>query len=360
VVVDLDKAPAERWDFLAHDPAFTNFKQDFISYLADYIPKAAIPLITEIASGLKRSFYEDYGEEMAGIAKALNMSLGDIVATNIIYQLEDIGVKCDKRNTTGPCPPTQKNSPGLCTGVVADDGEKVWEGRNLDWNLDANLLKYVLQVEYRKSNRTVFVGAQITGMIGVLHGLTQQGGFSGQINARETGGNVLENLGELVLGARTPSHVLRRALETKADFDGALAFLSSERLANPVYYVVAGAAHRSGAILSRDRHGLVDAWHLYEAPSKDTNKTNVQPDWFRLQTNYDHWEVVPAYDDRRGPGVSHMKEDCADSVGQDCIWKVISTWPTKNHHTDISAVMCPKTGYFDMKVWTEPALPIMV
>jgi len=359
VIVDLDKPPAERWAVLAQDPSFKNYPQDFTAYLGKFIPKVAIPVIATIVKSLKGSFYEDYAEEMVGLAKALGVSLGDIVAANLIYQLENIGVTCDKRNVTGPCPPKEVDAPGLCTGVVADDGTKVFEGRNLDWNLDASLLQYVMQVEYQKNNRTVFIGAQIAGEIGVLHGM-RPGGFSGQINARQTGGNVLENLAELALGAKTPTAVLRRALEDEADFDAAVKFLSFEKLANPVYYVVAGAEHSKGAILSMDRKGAADVWNLYEAPAKDTKKVNIQPDWFRLQTNYDHWDAVPSYDDRREPGVNNMKQNCNGTFDQECIWKVITTWPTKNHHTDVSAVMCPSTGYFDMKVWTPAPTSVLV
>jgi len=357
VVVDLDLPPVERWAFLAQDADFKSYPQDLTAYLENIVPKAVIPLITTILKSFKHSFYKDYAEEMVGLAKALRVSIGDIVTANLIYQLEHIGVKCEKRNTTGPCPPAEE--PGLCTGVVADDGKNVWQGRNLDWNLDAVLLQYVLQVDYRRNNRTVFIGAQIAGEIGVLHGMAP-GGFSAQINARRTGGNVLTNLGELALGSKTPTHVVRRALETEATFDAAIQFMSSEKLANPVYFVVAGAAHGKGAILSRDRKVLDDAWNLYEAPAKDVNKTNVQPDWFRLQTNYDHWEGVPVYDDRRGPGVTNMQKNCNGTANQDCVWKTITAWPTKNHHTDVSAVMCPSTGYFDMKVWTPASVSVLV
>jgi hypothetical protein len=357
LVVDLDEAPEKRWAFIAKDPVFANYKTDFTAYLSKFIPKAAIPVVASIVKNLRVSFYKDYADEMEGLATALGVSLGDVVAANLIYQLEDIGVTCDKRNTTGPCPPSKSSSPGLCTGVVVDDGKQVFEGRNLDWNLDASLLKYVMQVEYRRQNRTVFIGAQVAGQVGVLHGLTQSGGFSAQINARNTGGNVLANLATLLTGAKTPTHVLRRALEMEDSFESGVKFLSSERLANPVYYIVAGAGHGEGAILTRERKDLVDAWHLYETPSKDTKKVNIQPDWLRLQTNYDHWQAVPSYDDRRTPGVANVKQGCGsgDAVNQDCVWKAITTWPTFNHHTDISAVMCPGTGYFNMTVWQDTA-----
>jgi len=31
--------------------------------------------------------------------------------------------------------------------------------------------------------------------------------------------------------------------------------------------------------------------------------TSAVDGWFRLITNYDHWETDPSYDDRRTPGI---------------------------------------------------------
>jgi len=361
VVVNLDLPPAERWAFLADDPYFATYKQDMNTYLTNFMPKAAVDVVTNVVKVFKHSYYDEYVQEMEGIAKALKVKIGDIVTVNMIYQLEDIGINCLVRNTTGPCPSEVREAPGLCTGIVADDGTKVWQGRNLDWNLPEILLKYVLQVDYRKGNRTRFIGAQVAGEAGILHGLSQDGGFSAQINARKVGGNVFKNLVDLMVGAKTPSHVLRRALEKETSFDKAVDYLSSQFLANPVYFVVAGAAHGEGVVISRDRKGPGDAWRLYEANSRDTKKINQnQPDWFRLQTNYDHWEGVPSYDDRRTPGIANMKQDCNTTVDQTCIWKVITTWPTQNHHTDVSSVMCPKTGYFHLTVWSRVPPTVLV
>jgi N-acylethanolamine-hydrolysing acid amidase len=357
VVVNLDLEPSKRWAFLADDPHFANFKEEFYGYLKDYVPKFLIEPIASILKNLRGSFYDDYAQEMEGLAKALDVSLGDIVVVNLIYQIEGIGVKCSKRNTTGPCPPTEPGPAGLCTGILADDGNKVFQGRNMDWNLPPALLKFVIEADYQSQNRTKFVGVSVAGQVGVLHGLAP-GGFSIEMNSRNTGGNVLANLADLILGAKTPGAVIRRALETETNFDDGVKFLSSERLANPVYFIVGGAEHGEGTILSRERKGLLDAWNLYEAPSKDTKKVNIQPDWFRVQTNYDHWDPIPSYDNRRDPGVAHVKQFCNDGAGvdQNCVWKAMTTWPTMNHHTDITSIMCAKTGYMNTTVWMNPSV----
>jgi hypothetical protein len=310
------------------------------------------PLVTKIASTLHSTFYPDYAEEMEGIAEGLGMDMGEVVLVNLIYQLEGIGTGCAIKNTTGPCPP--KNGPALCTGFVANgqgDADPVWQGRNLDWNLDAKLLKYVMQVDFQKNNVTLFTGVQVAGMVGILHGVKKDA-FSVQLNARDDGGNVLANLFEqILLGGKEPTHHMRKAFEQAADFKAAEAYLSQGHLANQCYYIMAGAKHGDGAILTRGRTSIVDSWHLNEAPAKDTKGINKQPDWFRLQTNYDHWTEVPSYDDRRTPGVANVAAFCGKEVSEDCVLKVMTTWPTKNFHTDVTSVICPKTGYLSTTVW---------
>lgn len=366
-VVNLDAAPKDRWNFLK-GKEFANFKADLLNYLDSNVPKWTVPVLAGIAKSLESTFYPDYAAEMRGIAAALNLSVGEVVLINLIYQVEGIhNSNCTESNTTGPClPPAhrpRRAGPGLCTGVVAavsGSGSEVWHGRNMDWNLDAALLKYVMQVDYKRSNSTVLTGLQIVGMVGTLHGL-RQGGFAAQMNARDKGGNALANLlDQIATGAKEPSHVMRKALEEEPNFSSAEARLSRERLANPVYYIMSGSERHQGTILTRDRRGPVDSWHLYEHSAKHTNVTNAQPDWLRLQTNYDHWEAAPSWDDRRTPGVANVQRLCKEKVDSNCMLQVMTTWPTKNHHTDITSIMCPKTGYFSSTLWMEPSKPVIM
>ncbi|CAJ1343543.1 unnamed protein product, partial [Effrenium voratum] len=332
LTVDLDLPAQQRWSFLASDPAFQNYKEEVNAYLEKYVPSALLPLVDSITKSLTGAFYSDYAAEMRSIAGALKLSLGEVVLVNLIYQLEDLGTSCSQVNTTGPC------GPGLCTGLVADGSSGVWQGRNLDWNLDARLLPYVVEVDYKSRNLTVFSAVQVVGMIGVLHGVSL-GNFSVQLNARDQGGSALLNLlEELLLGGKSPTHVLRRALEQSRGFTAAEQFLLSERLANPAYFILAGAGDGEGAILTRGRT-FGNSWRLHEKNAKDVHQINQQPDWLRLQTNYDSWTAVPDYDNRRAPGVNNTEKFCKDEVSEDTVWSVMTTWPTKNHHTDITSVM---------------------
>ena len=46
---------------------------------------------------------------MLGLADGYGLPIGDIVAVNLIYQLESIGLNCSNWNVTGP---TVKDDPG--------------------------------------------------------------------------------------------------------------------------------------------------------------------------------------------------------------------------------------------------------
>lgn len=351
--LNLDLEPRRRWDFLSHESGFASYHSQVTQYLEKYIPAHLLPLVDHISKHMESAYYTDYAQEMESLASALNVSLGEIVLVNLVYQVEQIGTACYKVNTTGPCP--HENGPGLCSGLVADakDGS-VWQGRNLDWDLDKALLPFVVEVDYISKGQSVFRGVQVVGMIGVLHGMAM-GKFSGQINARDRGGSAVENLlEELLLGGKTPTHVLRRALEQHSNYSDAEQFLQAERLANPVYFIISGVQHGEGAILTRQRRSC-DAWRLYEANPKDSKEVNPQPGWFRLQTNYDPWEAVPKYDNRREPGVQNTEKFCngGANVTENTVMTVMTAWPTKNHHTDITSVMCARTGQMKTVVWAH-------
>ena len=60
----------------------------FFLYISrKYIPDELIPLAEKIGADIDQYLHAPYAGEMRGIAKALNISLGDVVLLNIIYDL---------------------------------------------------------------------------------------------------------------------------------------------------------------------------------------------------------------------------------------------------------------------------------
>jgi len=388
--LDLDEPAASRWDHIAKD--FVDKMPAVIEYFDSFIPAWVLPLI-EVVAGQLTSYFSDYGEEMIGVAEALKVPKGLVVMLNLVMQLEAIGVNCSNWNTTGPTQkddpgcvavdPSQKwcycdearaagatfspegitkvgrlpfnySGPGLCTSVVAEDPSgKILLGRNLDWNLPKPVRELLIDIDFVKGGKKLFRGTGAAGIQGVVNGMSYSGavggregrGWAASINARGKGGKLLPNmLQSLLVHSMTPTQHLRKVLETTADFEGAISDLSSTAQIDENYFIVAGTASGEGAVVTRGRERAVDVWRL--------NHTN--PDgWFRLQTNFDHWNPVPVFDDRRNPGIAHMKALGQANLTPAAMWAIIETWPNWNDHTDYSLVTTAADAAYNSTVWMQ-------
>ena len=89
-MINLDLPATERWNAIATD--FVDQAKAVHEYLASNVPNWSLPLLEHVAAKVVDYFGED-GQEMRGVAKALEMDLGDIVLLNLIMQVESIGLK---------------------------------------------------------------------------------------------------------------------------------------------------------------------------------------------------------------------------------------------------------------------------
>ena len=359
--LDLDLPPEERWlEIAAHFAPKAYIIHDYLASSLNHLAWA-MPLIEDVAAKLDAyKGFGDYAGEMRGLAKGLNLSLGDVVAGNLVYQLEGLGVNCSNWNNTGPtgqCAnrtgvlsaeelerglPPREDGPGACTSIIAQTASgQVYHARNLDWNLPKQVRQFVLDVEFHRSGgETVFVGTTLLGYTGLVTGL-KRGGFTYSNDARCQGGKLLDNmLAMLLTGAQTPGQHARRVFEQAPDYASAIAMFEKTDLVDEVYYIVGGAKAGEGAVVTRDRIGTANVWRLEPKQS-----------FFLLETNYDHWESPPSSDDRRTPGESHMRELGSDGITVDGLLHVMTQWPTFNHHTDYTAIMSAQDGTNIGHVW---------
>ena len=153
-------AAADSLALLLH---LTTSRPQIITYFDEMLPHAAVVAIDKIAKHLVdyRGF-GDFSDEMRGMSEGLELDLGYVVAANLVYQLEAIGVNCSNWNNTGPTGQCEDEVPtgevsweysnhylktqldevatGYCTSVVSNTAEgNIIHGRNLDWNLDETL-----------------------------------------------------------------------------------------------------------------------------------------------------------------------------------------------------------------------------
>lgn len=358
--LNLDLPPEERWlEIAAHFAPKAYIIHDYLASSLNHLAWA-MPLIEDVAAKLDAyKGFGDYSGEMRGLAKGLNLSLGDVVAGNLVYQLEGLGVNCSNWNNTGPTGqcgnktgvltseylerdlPPRNAGPGACTSIIAQNSDgQIYHGRNLDWNLPKQVRQFVIDVEFHRSGETVFVGTTLLGYTGLVTGL-KRNGFTYSNDARCQGGKLLDNMLTMLLtGAQTPGQHARRVFEQADDFDSALKMFESTDLVDEVYYIVGGARPGEGAVVTRDRIGTANVWRL-----------NPRQSFFLLETNYDHWEAPPQSDDRRTPGDAHMRELGEAGVNPEGLLGVMTKWPTFNHHTDYTAIMSAADGTYNGHVW---------
>eukprot|EP00944_MAST-04C_sp_MAST-4C-sp1_P006395 g6395.t1 len=382
--VNLDLPPEDRWNEIAKLPRFENASTSIVNYLKNSVPKSIFPLISKVGKDIQSYFPSELASEMSGLAKAFGapLQVGDLVAVNLVMQLEHIALNCSNWNDTGPTRPDDPgcmdvdpkqtwcyckkhpnayttyaklkqelgvnvDGPGLCTSVVAEDTAGViFHGRNLDWNVPYALRKMAADVDFQRGNKTVFTGTTVVGFVGVFNGM-KEGVFSGSIDARDKGGKILGNLLQALLHkSLTPSQHLRMVLQSEdsSTFESAINMLSTGSLIDQNYYIVGGVRKGEGAVIARGRNKAVDVWRLNESS------------WYRLETNYDHWNPVPKADDRRSPGQKNMNAMGQNGIGPsgEGIYKdVMVQWPTFNHHTDYTGIFSAAKGVYSSNIWTD-------
>mmetsp|Transcript_11617 Transcript_11617/g.25399 ORF Transcript_11617/g.25399 Transcript_11617/m.25399 type:complete len:442 (+) Transcript_11617:39-1364(+) len=383
-VVNLDLPQEERWKEIGEKYADKSFL--LVEYLRRNLPRGWLKPIEKIAGKLL-PFFRDYGDEMKGYAAALNITDGDVVSINLIYQLERLGLSCDSWNNTGPsmaCLLPRNNddetdeepdfgnfmpfeseeeeyereiaeidSPGPCTSFVISDPEsKIWAGRNLDWNFPDVLKEFIINVDYQRGGKTVFKATTAVGFVGILHAV-KPGKFGWSMDARRKGGRIGPNLLEMALvrGDRTPEQHARWVFENEDNYADALTALGGTPIVNPVYYILSGVTKPEGAVLARDRKGVVHTYLMEE--EIESPGGNVQKDFWVGITNYDlEYHPLPA-DDRATPMTDNLNALEGKQFGSDEVWNVLKTWPTFNSHTDITAVVDVASGDFDVVIWFD-------
>lgn len=351
--LDLDLPQKQRWTHIMQDPRLANAAKDVHSYFLKVVPKHLLPFIENVAKDLAGHFH-DYADEIKGIAEALNMSVADVALVNLAYPLQEIGnVNCSQNNVTGPCPP-KETGPGLCTSYMAEDSNgTMWHARNLDWDLPDFLRKYIFDVEFMRGGKLLYTASTIAGLTGLLHGM-KKGAFSISLNSREHSGSPILNLLDWLIlpKQRLPTHLVREVFEGNPDYESTVQHLSTVDICAPVYFIVAGASRGQGCIISRGRLDE-DVWLMGQNTSNHHKETNnLQPSWFRLQTNYDHWEEPPVWDDRRHPGIKYVEAIGQEGLNAQSIYtQSLSKFPTFNPHTDVTGIMSPTTGEYMSVIW---------
>lgn len=146
--------------------------------------------------------------------------------------------------------------------------------------------------------------------------------------------SVLNLINALITADTSPvTWAVREVLENNsayATFDAAVSALSTRPLATQMYLTIGGTAAGEGVVLTRDHNKVLDTWRM--------NVTSGE--WYLVQTNYDHWLPMPAWDNRKKPAEKALDEVGEHAVTDEVIYdSVLSRDPVLNQLTVYSTTM---------------------
>ncbi|XP_072352407.1 N-acylethanolamine-hydrolyzing acid amidase-like isoform X2 [Scyliorhinus torazame] len=266
--VSLELPPDQRWEPVLRHYDAAQFRRMVHQVIGSVVPKWVISIVERLAPQLGKILPQPYEAEIRGICKALGLNLGDGLLINLFYEIS-----------------------GFCTSIVAQDSRgNIYHGRNLDYAFIDILRSLTVDLQFVKNGQIVYKGTTFVGFVGLWTGQSANK-FTISGNARVRGDWWETMIAALLKRDPPPSWLIRDTLLEAVDFQSALIKLSKSPITASVYYILAGVKPTEGVIITRNLNGPVDIWPLM--PKKGQ--------WYRVETNYDHWEPPPPYDDRRTP-----------------------------------------------------------
>jgi len=250
---------------------------------------------------------------------------------------------------------------GLCTSIVAQDTQgNVYHGRNLDfglglafnfsdfqWGLTEVLRPILFNAEMMQNNQTLYKATFFAGYIGVLTGVRKQA-MTITVDSRFDD-NYDKYLLDWFLNQDDPDQWLtfttRHAMENYNSYDSALNYLSKVSYIGPAYIIIGGNQVNQGSVITLGPNStLVDVWSIPNG--LPANDSTVTP-WYVLETNYDHWNQPPWFDDRRYPAEDCMNEIGSANINLPNLYNVLDGLPNRNRLTTYTALMNCEEGHLE-------------
>jgi len=324
VKLNLDLKPEDRWTEVCSMPAVVSNAQYLYNFIVTLLPGHG-KNINELGVLINDYYYpSDYAAEIRGCATHLGIPYGWLAWFQLGYEVSDD-----------------------CTSIISRDLKgTIYHARNLDFGVGmgftTTLKNSTLQIDFQKGGKTIFAATTFGGYIGILSG-AKAGGFSATVDTRFYPEGYYEQIYEIIAAieeknASLVSFLLRDTFETQSTYEQALAALSKDYLIADVYYIVGGLT--AGAVISRNRTEAADVWTL----------DDKSPRWFEVETNYDHWEEPPWYDNRRDPAIANMNRMGQGNITVQNLFGILSQKPTLNLETTYSIVASASLGFFETYV----------
>lgn len=342
-VVDLDLPPQQRWTKLFQIPKYRDGVNALLKAVQDFLPVFVETSLSQLGQVVLSALDSEYQGELHGMAAALGADVHLLALAQVAYDATD-----------------------GCTSIVADSphaGHPL-HVRNLDFGAGLGftdtLRNLTLQVDFHRNGTLLFQSVGFAAYVGVLSGM-RPNGWTATVDTRFLSANplrmLLAELEELQRYKQTaimPTHLLRTALTTQADYASALHVLQTSHIVASIYYIVGGTRPGQGVVLARDQNSVANACRIGD----------ITPAWAVVQTNYDFWNKnasrfnpmpspenpnVPLLDNRRAAALAGLGAIPPLAVGFDRLLNVLSTRPVLNQLSTYTIAMSAADNHF--QVW---------
>ncbi|CAG9540251.1 unnamed protein product [Cercopithifilaria johnstoni] len=328
--INLDFPPERRWNEVIDD--HKKLIPAVIEEIRHYVPKLLRPILWWIDENiLLKRLPEEYAREMRGIAARSDLSVGEVLGINILYDISAFDRKHILANIG-------------CTSIVAEDHKgRIIHGRNLDYVMTSLIRNLTIIADFTRGGNILYTAVTFALNVGIYTG-QKHGLFSISVNERFSGSYIDTVLMEFYTQFKKPlTLIIRMALEEKNTFKEAKEMLMNEHFIAPSYLIIAGTKARQACIITRDR------WKTADLECIDSQKGQ----WFLVETNFDHWKVNK--DKRRKTAEKALQRIGKHAITYKKMLHILSLHPVENNYTIFSTVMSPlnQSALYDYTVVRE-------
>ncbi len=312
--INLDQPPESRWNEVV-----TIYKSDILNALKNteemlngsYYYWAAHNFFSLLSNlGLVL-----YSKELEGIAKTLDISVGQVALLQLAYEF------CT-----------------CCTSIITKENGKVYHFRTMDW--DMNFLKpLTINVEFMRDGEPIFRGTTWPGYVGILTGMKKN--YSVSINYRRLNDSFLKNIYYGLTSCWPVSFLVRHTMTQCDTYNEAKFVLMEADLMAPVYIIMSGK--ENGHIITRDR-------------LKSVQPLSLKENRMLVQTNIDHWRGDGRENDWQDIEFSRRRRKFAyqwlnnNEISVDNLWKLMYTKPVCASDTLYMTGMCVEDEYYETRL----------
>lgn len=309
-IINLDLPPEQRWlDLLDNhktelDDAIPKFKELINAMFGFSLIPASLAINTTKLFGCIL-----YQKEIQSIADFIGISFEHILLLQLCYELNS-----------------------CCTSVVTKVLDENTFFRTMDWPLDF-LKKLTVDLEFQKSNKTIFKATSWVGYVGVATATVKEK-YSVAMNFRQTKdvtlSNILSNIYALLNMKWPVGYLIREVCTSECSYNKMLVEFCKSSIVSPCYLTVCPANTGLPFIITRDPDGF-----------------NITESDHVVQTNCDQSKIEPdiLYSvDRRVFANSIITQNANNFQSSDQLSKLMLKFPIVNEETIYYTIMNPQSG----------------